>query len=203
MGRLLPITPARRLALAWVGVAIAAVVFVPGALAVFSTSATVSANAFTTGTITLTDDDAGSAILALSVAHPGDSASGCMKVSYSGSLTATTRLYATTTGTGLDAYLTLKVTRGTVSSGSFPSCSGFTADGTNYIGSGNGVVYSGTLSSFPGTYAAGLVDPTSGSPASWTNGTVHAYKLTVTLPAAVSSASRGKNTVPTFSWEAR
>lgn len=162
MGRVLRIASTRRFLLAWAGLALAAIVFVPTALAVFSVSASTSGNAFTTGTVTLADNDAGSAILALAVAHPGDSASGCIKVTYSGSLAATTRLYATFSGTGLESYLTLKVTRGTVSSGSFPACTGFTADATNYIGSGSGVIYNG-----------------------------------------VASASRGKDTTPTFSWEAR
>ena len=40
------------------------------------------------------------------------------------------------------------MTRGTDSSPSFASCANFTADSTNYIGSGAGVIYSGNLSAF-------------------------------------------------------
>jgi hypothetical protein len=49
----------------------------------------------------------------------------------------------------------LTVTRGTISSGSFDSCTNFPADSTNWIGSGNGVVYSGTLQGFADDWTAG------------------------------------------------
>ena len=60
-------------------------------------------------------------------------------------------LHGTTTGTGLDAYLDLKVTRGTYSPSTpaFKSCTNFQPDGTNYIGAGNGVIYNGTLQGYP------------------------------------------------------
>jgi hypothetical protein len=153
-----------------------------------------------TGTVVVSDNSAGAAVLDLIAADPGTSASGCVKVTYAGSLASTMRVYATVTGT-LAPYLTLTVTRGTDSSPSFASCVGFTPDATNYVGAGNGVIYSGTLSAFPTSYTSGLVDPTSGSPATWTANTSHSYQLVVTQTS--NNAAQGQSSTASFTWEAR
>src|SRR5204862_7558510 len=54
-----------------------------------------SANRFATGTVVLTDDDSGGAVVSLVLAQPGDTSIGCLDVSYAGSLDASVRLYAT------------------------------------------------------------------------------------------------------------
>jgi predicted ribosomally synthesized peptide with SipW-like signal peptide len=170
--------------------------------AAFSSSTSNSGNSFAAGTVTLSDNDAGSAMLALTASKPGDSDTSCIRVSYTGSLAASVRLFGTTTGTGLDAYLNLTVTRGTISgSPTFDSCTGFSADGTDYLGSGNGVIYSGTLQGFADDYNAGIVDPTSGSPESWTANETHDYKFVVSL--ADNNNAQGLNANQTFTWEAR
>jgi hypothetical protein len=155
------------------------------------------------GSVKLSDNGDGSSMLSLSSAVPGDTTSACTKVTYDGSLPATVRLHGTTTGSGLDPYLDLKVTRGVYnpSTPAFKSCTYFQADGTNYIGAGNGVIYNGTLQGFPDDYASGLVDPLSGSPESWTTGEVHVYKLDVTLQNNFSA--QNKDATQTFRWEAR
>ena len=53
----------------------------------------------------LTSDTADVTSLSLDNAGPGDTAVGCIRVSYSGSLSSQVRLYGSTTGTGLDPYL--------------------------------------------------------------------------------------------------
>ena len=160
-------------------------------------------DAIASGTVSLTDNDSGGALLGLAAAQPGASDTGCIKVTYGGTLPATVRLYGTTTGSGLDQYLDLTVTRGTFNptEPAFDSCTNFQADATNYIGAGAGVVYSGTLQGFPDGYAGALVDPTSGSPESWTAGEVHVYRFQVTLQS--NSAAEGLAANQTFTWEAR
>jgi hypothetical protein len=155
------------------------------------------------GSVKLSDNGDGSSLLSLSGAVPGNTTSACIKVTYDGSLPATARLHGTTTGGGLDPYLDLKITRGVYSPSdpAFKSCTNFQADGTNYIGAGNGVVYNGTLQGFPDNYAAGLVDPLSGSPESWTNGEVHVYRFDVTLQS--NFAAQNLDAAQTFRWEAR
>jgi predicted ribosomally synthesized peptide with SipW-like signal peptide len=166
----------------------------------FSSQTSNSGNSFAAGTVHLTDNDAGTAMLALTNAQPGATDTSCIVLTYSGTLDSTVRLYGAVAG-ALGPYLTLTVTRGTDSSPSFDSCTNFTADATDYIGSGNGVVYQGLLSAFPSTYAAGLVDPTSGSPETWTSPEAHSYRFVVAL--ANDNAAQGLSTTAAFTWEAR
>jgi hypothetical protein len=160
-------------------------------------------NVVGSGTVKLSNNGDGSSMLSLSAAVPGATTSACIKVTYDGSLPATVRLYGTTTGSGLDAYLDLKITRGTYSPSdpAFKSCTNFQADGTNYIGAGNGVIYNGTLQAFPDDYASGVVDPQSGSPESWTTGEPHVYKIEATLQS--NFAAQNEDATQAFKWEAR
>ena len=171
-----------------------------GTWSAFSATTSNGGNTFSAGSVTLTDNDSGSAMLSLSSAKPGDSDTSCIEVTYTGSLASAVRLHGTTTGTGLDQYLDLRVTRGTTTS-PFDSCTNFTADPTDYNGNGAGVVYSGTLQGFPDAYAGGIVDPVAASPESWTAGEKHAYKFVVTVQD--NDAAQGKTASQQFTWEAR
>jgi hypothetical protein len=153
------------------------------------------------GTVKISDNDGGSALLALSNAKPGDTVTACVVVSYDGTLPASVVLYGATGGSGLDAYLDLKVTRGAISgTPAAGSCTNFSADATNYINQGAGVVYSGTLQGWPDTSATGQADPKTGAAATWAHGDTHAYRLQATLQSA--TAGQGKTATQSFSWEA-
>jgi hypothetical protein len=160
-------------------------------------------NRLEAGSVALSDNDSGGAVVSFATGYPGHTDTGCIKVTYSGSLAATVRMYGTTSGSGLDQYLDLKITRGTYSPSDpgFDSCTNFTADSTDYIGAGAGVIYNGTLQAFADDYTGGLVDPTSGSPESWTNNEAHVYKIQVTLQN--NAAAVNKNATQVFTWEAR
>ena len=160
-------------------------------------------NAIASGTVTVSDNDGGASMLSLTDAHPGATDVSCIEVTYDGTLTSTVRLYGNTIGTGLDQYLDLKITRGSYSPANpgYDSCTDFSADSTNYIGAGAGVIYNGTLQGFADSYAAGLIDPTAGSPESWTNGETHVYMFQVTLQN--NSSAQGKTAGQSFVWEAR
>ena len=173
-----------------------------GTWSAFSATTDNAGNTFSAGTVTLTDNDAGGALLSLSNAKPGNTDTGCITVSYTGSLPSTVRLYGTTGGTGLDQYLDLKITRGSFASApAFDSCTGFTADATDYIGAGTGVIYNGTLQGYADDYTTGLVDPTAGTPESWTNPESHVYQIQVTVQD--NNLAQGLNATQTFTWEAR
>jgi len=173
-----------------------------GTWSAFSATTSNSGSSLAAAAVSISDNDAGAAMLLLAGAQPGARDTGCIQVTYNGSAAATVRLYGTTTGTGLDPYLDLVVTRGTISAGAFDSCASFTADSTVYItGQPAGVVYAGTLAGFPDDYTAGVVDPTASSPESWTSTEVHAYKFQLTVGA--NSAAQGKAVTQTFTWEAR
>jgi hypothetical protein len=171
-----------------------------GTYPAFSSSATNPGDSFSAGTVTISDNDAGGALLSLSGAVPGDSDSGCIRVLYSGSLSSTVRVYGSSSGP-LAPYLTLTVTRGADPAPSFPSCSGFTPDATNYIGAGPGVIYSGPLTSFPGSAATGIQDPVAASPETWTTSEDHVYRFSVTL--INDPAARNKSGSATFTWQSR
>jgi hypothetical protein len=160
-----------------------------------------ASNSFTAGSVKLGNNTGATAMLSLSGAKPGSSVTGCINLTYSGTLPATVKLYDSLSGTGLDAYLTLTVTRGTFSgTPAAGSCTGFTADSTNYAGLGAGIIYSGTLTAFPQSASSALGDPTTASPATWSNGTAHGYELQVTLQN--NNAAQGLNATANFTWEA-
>jgi hypothetical protein len=188
-----------------IAVAVAALVPAAGGAtyAAFRATSSNSGERIEAGSVKLSDNGDGSALVSLASAVPGDTTSACIRVTYDGSLPATVRLHGTTSGSGLDPYLDLKVTRGTYSPSApaYKSCTNFQADGTDYIGAGNGVIYNGTLQGYPDDYASGLVDPLSASPESWSTGEAHVYRIDVTLQQ--NFAAQGKNAAQVFRWEAR
>ena len=166
----------------------------------FSSTTTNAANSFAAGTVQLTDNDLGAAMLSLSNAQPGAADTSCVLVTYSGSLSSAVTLYGSVSG-ALAPYLTLTITRGDDPTPDFDDCTGFTPDSTDYIGAGAGVVYQSTLSAFPASYGAGLVDPTSGSPEAWTTGETHTYRFVVSV--VDDNAAQGQSASASFTWEAR
>jgi predicted ribosomally synthesized peptide with SipW-like signal peptide len=168
-----------------------------GTWSAFSDTTANGGNSFESGSVTIEDDDDGSAMFSLTGMKPGDPAvSRCIDVIYTGSLDAQVRMYGTTGGTGLAQYLNVTVTRGEKTS-AFSGCGDFTADTTDHIGQGPGVVYTGTLDGFADSYAAGTVDPDS----AWTTGEDHAYKFEVSL--VDDNNAQAKNASQSFTWEAR
>jgi predicted ribosomally synthesized peptide with SipW-like signal peptide len=170
-----------------------------GSYAAFTSTTSNSGSSFAAGSVAIEDDDT-SAMLSLANAKPGDTDSSCIKVKYTGSLSSTVKLYGTMTGS-LPSYITLTVTRGTNSAPSFDSCTSFTADGTDYLGLGNGIIYQGSLASFPANYAAGILDPKPATPETWTTNEEHSYKFAVSLDDN-NAAQTLTGTAP-FTWEAR
>ena len=190
----------RQIFLSIMVVAVAATLVGSATFATFRSTTTNGDNDFDAGTVQIGDNDAGGAMLTLTNASGGSSTSGCILVTYLGSLTSNVRLYGSTTG-DIAPYLNLTVTRGTDNSPAFPTCGGsFSPDGTNYIGQGNGVVYSGTLAAFPTNWAGGIVDAP-GVLENWTTSEAHAYKFTVTM--STDTAGQGKSGTAAFTWEAR
>jgi 6-phosphogluconolactonase (cycloisomerase 2 family) len=169
----------------------------------FSSFTSVTSNAANTGaagTVAVGDNDSGTAMLTMTGLKPGDTDTGCIRVTSTGTLPSVVRLYGTTGGSGLADHLSLVVTRGSGAAG-FDACTGFTADTTDYAGSGAGVIYSGTLQGFPDNYAAGAQDPKATSPESWTTGEAHTYRFALTV--ADTNAAQGLTYTQTFTWEGR
>jgi hypothetical protein len=177
-----------------VAFAATSIVWSGGTFSAFNKTSAMPGNSVAAGTVVLSDNDSGTSPLSATGVRPGDSATvACVNVSYTGSAPAAVRLYGTVGGTGLAAYLTLTVTRGTFSgTPSAGSCTGFTADTTG------SVLYSGALSAFPVTTGTAIVDPDS----SWTSGEKRGYMLSLALPAGAASAAQGKTGSVDFTWQA-
>src|SRR3984885_811649 len=164
-------------------------------------TATNPSNSFVAGTVQIGSNSGSSAVLSLTNAKPGAVSTGCIDVTYTGTLPANVKLYGSGGGSGFNQYLSLVVTRGTFSGTPSPgSCTGFTADSTNYIAQGAGVIYSGTLANWPGSAAAAQVDPISSSPAVWSDNNAHGYELQVTVQS--NNAGQGLSGSETFTFEA-
>jgi predicted ribosomally synthesized peptide with SipW-like signal peptide len=194
-------TRSRKILLSAVIVGILGIIGGAAAFSAFSSS-TQTSNTFTAGTVAVGANDAGSALYSLANTKPGDTATSCIKVTYTGTLDSDVRLYAPDTIGALGPYLTLTITPGTQASSTFPSCTGFNADPA-------GPLYSGTLAAFQ-TAHSGWNNGMSTYPASatkWVTGDAVVYQFTLTLQdnnAANAGSSPGLTTgAHRFTFEAR
>lgn len=158
-------------------------------------------NTINAGTVQMTSGSFTAPVISLTSAKPGAVSSGCIQITNSGTLSVQMRLYGTGSGTGLNEYLKLVVTRGSFS-GTPPAgaCTGFTADATNYISQGAGVIYSGTLANWPSSASSALRDPTASAPATWSPQATHSYQFQVTVLS--NAGAQGLAGHETFTFEA-
>ena len=167
--------------------------------AAFSATTSSTGNSLTLGTVAISDNSLGAFMYDVTGAKPGDTVTRCVKTTYTGSLDASVKLYASPVGAVGD-YVDLTVTPGT-GSPTFPGCTGFVADA-------GGAVYTGTLKGFADThsdYATGLAD-NPGSATKWVTNDSVVYQLTLTV--RDDNAANGVTTplatgTHSFTWEAR
>lgn len=171
-----------------------------GVFSAFSSQTDNPGNVITAGTVTLADNDGGSALYALTAAKPGDSKASCIKVTYSGSLDSTVKVYTPSSIGELGPSVTLKIEPGTQASSTFPSCEGFTPDS-------GGALYEGTLSAFAAehnSFANGVADNPGTSATKWVTNDAVVYRVTATLSAAAADSAQGKTTgTHLLRWEAQ
>jgi len=149
----------------------------------------------------LVRNDRGSALIVLNNARPGQTATSCVTITYRARPTTRMKLFGTRTGTGLDRYVQLTVTRGTSNATAPKSCTGFKPDTRNYLGAGKGVVFNGRVAQFPKTWAAARYDPVGGTPERWTKGESRAYRFRVRV--VDDQAAMGLWLSQKFSWQVR
>lgn len=161
-----------------------------GVFGLFSATTQNSGNEISAGTIAISDNDAGSAMFNITNAKPGDSWTRCIKISYNGSLPADVKLYELGGGGQLSPYLTLKLEQGTQAESTFPSCTGFTPDGTN----GSGTIYQGPgFGSIGTTYETGAPVVPFGKTV-WNPGESLVFRATLTLAADAPELAQGSTT---------
>jgi len=160
--------------------------------AVFAATTENAGNAFTAGSVTISDNDTGTAMFNLTNMKPNDNAVGCIEVTYSGSLNAEVRTYgASTAGDGLEDYLDLTIERGTGTCGAFVADVAVWTNGTD-----------GDLGIFLGAatdYATGVNTGVN----AWqpTGTTMVPYRFTVDLQD--NTLAQAKTVTVTFTWEAQ
>lgn len=161
-----------------------------GVFGLFSATTQNSGNEISSGTIAISDNDAGSAMFNITNAKPGDSWTRCIKVIYSGSLPADVKLYEVGGGGPLSPYLKLKLEQGSQEEATFPSCTGFTPDATN----GTGTIYLGPgFGSIGSTWETGAPVVPFGK-ALWSPGETLVFRATLTLDPEAPQLAQGNTT---------
>ena len=159
--------------------------------AVFAATTENAGSAFTAGSVTISDNDSGTAMFPLLNMEPANPAVGCIEVTYAGSLNPEIRTYgAITAGDGLEDYLDLTIERGT------GTCAAFVADAAVWT---NGT--DGDMGIFLGAatdYASGADNwqPTGGG-----GDDMVPYRFTVDLQD--NTLAQAKTVTVTFTWEAQ
>jgi predicted ribosomally synthesized peptide with SipW-like signal peptide len=171
-----------------------------GVFSAFSSSTDNPGNVITAGTVKLEDNDGGTALYSITGAKPGDTKTSCIKVTYTGTLPATVKLFTPSTIGELGPYVNLKIEAGTQATSTFPTCTGFTPAATGPV------VYEGTLAAFAtehNSFATGITT----NPASqtkWETNNSVVYQVTATLSSSAPEAAQGKTTGShIIRWEAQ
>ena len=166
-----------------------------GVFAAFSSQTDNPGNDVTAGTVTLADNDGGTALYNIPNAKPGSTQTSCIRVNYTGSLDADVKLFTPSTISDLGPHVTLKVESGTQAVPSFPSCTGFVAETT---------LFDAALSTFPATYGTGVSDYPGIVATKWVNTDAVVYRVTATLAANAPDTAQGDTTGShILRWEAR
>lgn len=175
------------------GLALVAMMITRTSAAAFSATTDNTGNYFNGGTVTLTDDDGALALFSVDAMDPGDTATGCIEVSYEGTITTPSAVKVYSAGytnvagadaasVGLSDHLVVTIEEGTGSV--FNDCSAFVPTSE--------VLAATDLTSFAAAhsdYATGL--------GTWTpaaTGETTAYRVSVQLDAAVPDAEEGAGT---------
>jgi hypothetical protein len=168
-----------------------------GTFSAFSATTTNSGNNISSGTVKIDQHTGATTLYSATNRGPGQTTTGCVRVTYSGSLTASAvKLYVSSGISNGDKY-NLKVERGsglTTLDGTM-SCAGFSASST---------AFDNTLDQVPTAYGGGIDGKASA--ATWAQNDSIDYRFTITV---VDDPTPNAHTTPnssgnhTFTWEAR
>jgi hypothetical protein len=138
-----------------------------------------------TATLSLTDDDAGTALFTATDLRPGAAATRCIVVTSASTAPTVVRVYAgARTTSSLSGALRITVDAGT------GGCSGFVSAGSPTTS---------TLSAFPTTWAGGVA----GWATTGTGAESRTYQITYALPTNATSAAQGGTASLALTWEAQ
>lgn len=168
-----------------------------GTFAAFTATTANSSNRIDSGTVKVDQHTGAVTLYSVTNQKPGDVTTKCVRVAYTGSLTANMKLYVSSGITNGTLY-NIRVERGTglTTLDSTMSCAGFTF--------GSDLYPTAALGSFATSYAAGYDGKASA--ATWTNGNTVDYRFTITQndDATVNAHTTVTGSgLHTFTWEAR
>jgi predicted ribosomally synthesized peptide with SipW-like signal peptide len=160
-----------------------------GTYSAFTDTTQSSGSTFSSGTVHITDDDAGSALFALTGLVPGVQALKCINVTNAGDVAFSNVALSAATSGALAGALQVTIDKGTgATGGAASSCANFTSTVTGLV--------SGLLNALP----------TSASPAddssSWAVGATRSYRVTVKLDPLAASTYQGKTASLDLTWTA-
>jgi predicted ribosomally synthesized peptide with SipW-like signal peptide len=165
-----------------------------GTFSAFSSTTSNDNNQFASGTVILSDNDAGAAMYSVSGKKPGDSVQACITLTYTGTLAADVKLYTTSAIGALGQYLDMTVDKGS-GNPAFPGCTGFTLQSN---------IFTGTLQGFAtahNSYANGIL-AYPGAQTQWNQNDTLVYRFTLTLQN--NNNAQGLSTgLHSFTWEAQ
>ena len=160
-------------------VAVVAALGTFGAFSAFTATTQNDNNTIQAGSVAITDTDSvgGSAGVLYSASNqkPGAAngpAARCIRVTYTGSLGATVRLYRGAVTNGTEFQLQVERGSGLTTANNTMSCAGFTPAATNPV------AYNGTLAGFPSSYAASSVHGKDAG-AAWASNESVDYRFTI------------------------
>lgn len=188
-------TPSRKVLLTMLVVGLLGGIAVVGTLSAFSSTTSNASNSFAAGTVILGDNDAGSVLYNVSNQKPGVNTVKCIKLTYTGTLSADVKLYTLSSVNASAQYINLTIEKGTSDTAVFPNCGTFTSEST---------LFSGTLAGFAtakNSYANGIA-AFPGAQTAWAENDTLVYRFTLSVQDdnAAQGASSGLHT---FTWEAR
>lgn len=162
--------------------------------AAFTGSTSNSGNSWDAGTVSLSDNDSGSAMFTAPNMKPGDSVNGCVQVTYTGSIVpsapvslaaAVTEQIGSNGGNGLGDDLDVTVSLGALGT----TCALWTAVGAS-------TAYSGTLAAMSGA-STGWTPTASGGA-----DTVRAFRFVITLGSDTPNTAQTDGADAVFTWSA-
>ena len=169
-----------------------------GTYSAFSATTVNPGNSFAAGTVVISDNDANAAMYTIANATPTVAVTRCIRVSYTGTLPSTVKLYTTTAIGAIGPFVDVVIDKGTMPVGTtFPNCTGFVADA-------GGPIFTNTLGNFGTTRTnfANGVQAFPGVQTAWNQNDTLVYRFTLTLQNNATAAGLTSG-LHDFTWEAQ
>ena len=168
-----------------------------GTFSAFSATTTNAGNNISSGTVKIDQHTGATTLYSATNKGPGQTVQGCVRVTYSGSITASAVKLYVSSGITNGANYNLEIDRGSglTTLDNTMSCAGFTASST---------AFNNTLDQVPTTYGTGIDGKTAA--ATWAQNDSIDYRFTISVvddPTANAHTTANASGSHTFTWEAR